>query len=86
VPISCVAFDEVIQLSGRDIDLIGVDRRSDGSFLDKLYLLPDYQNRGIGSYLLQRLIDDARSAQVDCDLRSWKLTPPVAFISVTVLS
>jgi hypothetical protein len=40
-----LAFDEVIQLAGRDIGLIGVDRRSDSWFLDKLYLLPAYQNR-----------------------------------------
>src|SRR5262249_987351 len=39
-------------------------------FLDKLYLLPDYQNQGLGSYLLQRLIDDAKSAQVVCESRT----------------
>src|SRR3974377_2163043 len=53
-----LAFDEVIQLAGRDIGLIGVERSLDCWFLDKLYLLPAYQNRGFGSQLLRRLIDD----------------------------
>jgi hypothetical protein len=38
------AYDKIIQLAERDIGLIGVDRRSDHWFLDKLYLLPTYQN------------------------------------------
>jgi GNAT superfamily N-acetyltransferase len=55
-----LAFDEVIQLAGGDIGLVGIDRGSDCWFLDKLYLLPAYQNRGIGSYLLQSLIDERK--------------------------
>ncbi|HEY1806396.1 MAG TPA: GNAT family N-acetyltransferase [Terracidiphilus sp.] len=70
-----LAFDQVIQLAGHDIGLIGVDRRSDGWFLDKLYLLPAYQNRGIGSYLLQRLIDDARAARVELRLTVLEVNP-----------
>jgi hypothetical protein len=37
-----LAFDNIIQLAGREIGLIGIDRRSDFWFLDKLYLLPAY--------------------------------------------
>jgi GNAT superfamily N-acetyltransferase len=74
-----LAFDEVIQLAGRDIGLIGVDRRSDGWFLDKLYLLPAYQNRGIGSYLLQRLIDDAKAAQIVLQLTVLEVNPARRF-------
>jgi hypothetical protein len=39
-----LAFDKIIQLADCDIGLIGVDRRSDYWFLDKLYLLPAYEN------------------------------------------
>jgi GNAT superfamily N-acetyltransferase len=59
-----LTFDQIIQLAGRDIGLIGINRRSDCWFLDKLYLLPAYQNQGLGSHLLQCLIEDAKSAQV----------------------
>ena len=34
-----------------DIGLIGVERRSDHWFIDKFYLLPAYQNQGIGGWL-----------------------------------
>ena len=57
-----LAFDQIIQLTGIDIGLIGVERRPDHWFLDKLYLLPAYQNRGIGGWLLQRVMRDAKSA------------------------
>ena len=59
-----LGLDNVVQLAGQDIGLMGVDRRSDSWFLEKLYLLPAYQNLGIGSLLIERLIDDAKSAQV----------------------
>lgn len=54
------AFDKIIQLAARDIGLIGVDRRLDCWFLNKIYLLPAYQKQGIGSYLLQGLIEEAK--------------------------
>jgi hypothetical protein len=45
-----LALDKIIQLAGRDIGLIGVDRRSDHWFLNKLYLLPAHQNQGLGGF------------------------------------
>jgi GNAT superfamily N-acetyltransferase len=74
-----LTFDEVIQLAAHDIGMIGVDRRSGDWFLDKLYLLPDYQSRGIGSYLLQRLIDDARAADVELRLTVLEVNPARRF-------
>ena len=74
-----LAFDKIIQLARRDIGIIGVDRRSDYWFLDKLYLLPSYQNQGLGSYLLQRLIDDAKSAQVMLRLTVLEVNPAHRF-------
>jgi GNAT superfamily N-acetyltransferase len=69
------AFDEVIRLAGRDIGLIGVERHPNRWFLDKFYLLPAYQNRGIGGYLLQRLIDDANAAHVALQLTVLEVNP-----------
>jgi GNAT superfamily N-acetyltransferase len=70
-----LAFDHIIQLAGRDIGIIGVNRRLDCWFLDKLYLLPTYQRQGLGSYLLQCLIDDAKSAQVALRLTVLEVNP-----------
>jgi GNAT superfamily N-acetyltransferase len=74
-----LAFDEVIQFAGRDIGLIGVDRRSDCWFLDKLYILPAYQNQGFGSHLLRHLIDDARAARVVLRLTVLEVNPARRF-------
>jgi GNAT superfamily N-acetyltransferase len=74
-----IPFDEIIQLTGRDIGVIGVDRRSDFWFLDKLYLLPAYQRQGIGGYLLRRLIEDAKSAQVAFRLTVLEVNPARRF-------
>jgi GNAT superfamily N-acetyltransferase len=74
-----IAFDKIIQLAGRDIGLIGVDRRSDSWFLDKLYLLPAYQRRGVGGYLLRRLIEDAKSARVGLRLTILEVNPARRF-------
>ncbi len=72
-------FDKVIQWDGHDIGLIGVDRSSDVWFLDKLYLLPAYQRQGLGSFLLQRLIEDARTAQVVLQLTVLEVNPARRF-------
>jgi GNAT superfamily N-acetyltransferase len=70
-----LAFDKVVKLEGRDIGLLGVERHADCWFLDKLYLLPQYQNRGLGSGLLQRLIDAARLADVALRLTVLEVNP-----------
>lgn len=70
-----LACDKIIQLAEHDIGLIGVDRRSDCWFLNKLYLLPAYQKQGFGSYVLQRLIKDAKSAQVPLRLTVLEVNP-----------
>ena len=73
------SFDKIIQLAGTDIGLIGVARHSDHWFLEKLYLLPAYQNRRLGSCLLQRKRQAWRKCR--CALRSWRSIPHVAFMS-----
>jgi GNAT superfamily N-acetyltransferase len=74
-----VAFDEIIQLAGNDVGLFGVDRSSDHWFLDKLYILPAHQNRGVGSFLLRRLIDDAKSARTPLRLTVLEVNPARRF-------
>ena len=74
-----LTFDRIIQRAGRDIGLMGVDCRSDCWFLDKLYLLPAYQNQGLRSYLLQRLIEDAKSTQVVLRLTVLQVNPARRF-------
>jgi GNAT superfamily N-acetyltransferase len=72
-------FDKIIQLAGTDIGIIGIERHSDHWFLDKFYLLPAYQNRGLGSCLLKHLKSDATSAQVALRLTVLELNPARRF-------
>jgi len=74
-----LAFDQIIQLAGHDIGLMGVDRRSDFWFLDKLYVLPAFQRRGIGGALLRRLIEDAQAAAVALQLTVLEVNPARRF-------
>jgi GNAT superfamily N-acetyltransferase len=74
-----LAFDQIIRLGARDIGLFGVMREAEFWFLDKLYLLPAYQNQGYGSVLLRRLIDDANSAQVALQLTVLEVNPARRF-------
>jgi GNAT superfamily N-acetyltransferase len=74
-----LAFDEIIQLSGSDIGLIGVERRSDHWFLDKLYLLPAYQNQRFGGWLLQRLMRDAKAEAMPVRLTVLEVNPARRF-------
>lgn len=69
------AFDQIVALDGHDIGIFGVDRRPEFWFLDKLYLLPAYQNRGIGSQLLLRLINDAKAARTPLRLTVLEVNP-----------
>jgi GNAT superfamily N-acetyltransferase len=50
-----IPIDEVVQHRGRDIGLLGVERHSCHWRIDKLYVLPPWQNQGIGSRLIERL-------------------------------
>jgi GNAT superfamily N-acetyltransferase len=73
------ALDNVIQLAGQDIGLLGIERRSDYWFLGKLYLLPTYQNRGIGGHLIERLKEDATLAQLPVRLTVLEVNPARRF-------
>jgi GNAT superfamily N-acetyltransferase len=73
------SFDQIVQLAGRDIGMVGVDRRPDFWFIDKLYLLPAYQNRGIGSAILHGLIDDAQAARTPLRLTVLEVNPARRF-------
>lgn len=54
-----VFLDSIIQRDQTDIGIMSAWDEQDHLFLGKLYILPEYQNRGIGSVLLRRLIADA---------------------------
>ena len=57
---------QIITANGADAGMLSVERRPDEIYLSGIEILPDYQGRGIGSRLINALIDEA--GQKDQDL------------------
>jgi GNAT superfamily N-acetyltransferase len=74
-----LSIDEVIQHSGTDIGLLGVERHSDHWRIDKLYVLPSHQNRGIGSHLIEGLKQRGGAAGVELRLTVLEVNPARRF-------
>jgi GNAT superfamily N-acetyltransferase len=67
--------DEVIVLTGRDIGVISVEQKEDELFLSKIYILPDYQGRGIGTYLIQSVLNRATDSGLPVALQVLTVNP-----------
>lgn len=55
------AQNQVIVLDGIDVGVFSVEEREDELFISRLYILPAYQRRGIGTYLLKSVIDKGQA-------------------------
>ena len=55
---------QIVLLDGEPVGRLYVDRRPDEIRVIDIALLPDYRNRGIGSFFLHNLFDEARRACV----------------------
>jgi GNAT superfamily N-acetyltransferase len=54
---------QIIQWGSEPVGLLCVDKLDTHTQLDQLYVLPDYQRRGIGAKVLQLILSEARSAK-----------------------
>jgi GNAT superfamily N-acetyltransferase len=70
-----IGQDQIIILSGREIGVLSVERNRDEFFLDKLYILPDYQGWGIGTHLIRAVLDDAFDQGLPVRLGVLKVNP-----------
>jgi len=66
---------EIIEFDGVPIGYIAVERRKEVIFLSSIEIAPDYQNRGIGTMLVQSLLDEGRSRGVPVELYVLKVNP-----------
>lgn len=53
----------VIEVHGNPIGLMSKEEREDGIFLYDLYLMPDFQGKGIGTSLIKQIQDESRLRQ-----------------------
>jgi GNAT superfamily N-acetyltransferase len=66
---------QIIMLHRQDIGVISVVRQETGMFLSNIELLPAYQGRGIGTYLIKTLLDEAYQKDVVLTLQVLKVNP-----------
>jgi len=69
----------IIQYDGDSIGCIELIESSAEFDLNKLYILPEYQNRGIGTRLMREAIADARSKQKPIRLSVLAVNPARRF-------
>lgn len=50
---------EIITLDNKDIGMISIEDREEDVFLRAIEILPEYQKQGIGTYIVQKLINKA---------------------------
>ncbi len=65
----------VIQVSGKDVGIIAMSRQSDCIDLHQLFILPEYQSRGIGEGAMMLIIKDADISKLPVRLRVLKVNP-----------
>ena len=49
----------VLQLDGQDVGMMQVQDRTEELFLANLKILPEFQNRGVGSRVIRQLVEEA---------------------------
>jgi GNAT superfamily N-acetyltransferase len=65
----------IVVVEGQDAGWLSVSRKDDAIELSQIYLSPDWQNRGIGTFLIRRLIDEAAASSVPLRLSTAKINP-----------
>ena len=64
----------IIQLSGVDVGIVAMSRQPDCINLHQMFILPEYQSKGIGEAVLTLIIEDA-AAKIPVRLRVLKVNP-----------
>jgi ribosomal protein S18 acetylase RimI-like enzyme len=71
---------QVIQVSGIDVGILAVVQQPDCVKVNQLFILPEYQSRGIGTACMRRIMEDAAVSRLPVRLQVLKVnSPAVAF-------
>lgn len=63
----------VVQVSGTNVGILAVVREPDCVRVNQLFILPEYQGRGIGNACMMRVIADAKRDRLPIRLRVLKV-------------
>jgi GNAT superfamily N-acetyltransferase len=66
---------QIVETDGRPIGCLDVRRLDDQVKLNRVFLLPEFQNRGIGSQLIAGVLAEADAAGLPVHLRVFKINP-----------
>jgi ribosomal protein S18 acetylase RimI-like enzyme len=67
---------QIIQVGAKDAGVLAVETPRPGEvFLANIQILPEYQNRGVGTQLLKGLIDEARRTKTRLTLKVLRPNP-----------
>ncbi|MAG35132.1 MAG: GNAT family N-acetyltransferase [Dehalococcoidia bacterium] len=66
---------QVVQLDGRDIGVLCLERAKGGLFLANIEILPPYQDRGIGTRIIEGILASARRDRLPVRLQVLKVNP-----------
>ena len=63
----------VIQVSGIDVGILAIVRQPDCVKVNQIFIVPEYQSKGIGSACITRIIDDAAISKLPIRLQVLKV-------------
>ena len=69
------ATHRIIHSGDRHVGVIALSETEDSIHIDKLYVLPEHQNRGIGTIVLRRVMADAKACRKDVQLSVLRVNP-----------
>ncbi len=73
------AVFDVVELAGKPIGRLYVDRRTDEIRIIDIALLPTHRNQGLGQHLLQQLLDEAKQAKRPLRIHVEHFNPALKF-------
>ena len=69
----------IVVADGEDAGCVATTRHADHIWIDKLYIAPRYQRRGLGAAILQMVISEGAASNLPVRLRVLTTNPAVAF-------
>ncbi len=70
---------QIVTLQDKDVGWVVFTRSDDQIQINELYILPEYQRRGIGSHLVSKLLEEAREKHIPVRLGVLKVNPARRF-------